>query len=92
MTTYQPRVAFILGAAFSLSMFLTACNKSAPPSEQPAPPPGQSATGATPSPNSPASPAAPAHPHPYRHRRQLRRLRRELFLRELRFRQGSRVR
>jgi hypothetical protein len=60
MTSYPPRLALTLGIAFSLSMFLTACNKPAPPSEQPAPPPGQSATGATPAPSSPATPAAPA--------------------------------
>jgi hypothetical protein len=61
MTSYKPRVALVLGVAFSLSIFLTACNKPAPPSEQPAPP-GQSATGATPAPagSSPATPSAPA--------------------------------
>ncbi len=60
MTSYKPRLALTLGVAFSLSMFLTACSKSAPPSEQPAPPAGQSATGVTPAPSSPATPGAPA--------------------------------
>jgi hypothetical protein len=60
MTTYRPRVALALGIAFSLSMFLTACNKPKPQTEQPAPPVGQSATGATPVQPSAATPAAPA--------------------------------
>jgi hypothetical protein len=64
MTTYPPRLALILGVAFSISTFLTGCNKPAPPSEQPAPPPGQSATGATPSPQTPAAPAPAPAPLP----------------------------
>jgi hypothetical protein len=60
MNSYKPRVALTLGIAFSLSIFLTACSKPAPPSEQPAPPPGQSATGAAPAQPSPATPGAPA--------------------------------
>lgn len=69
MASYKPRVALYLGVVFSLSMFLTGCNKPAPPSEQPAPPAGQSATGATPAPSStpgpaPSSPATPSAPAP----------------------------
>ena len=60
MTTYQPRVALTLGIALSLSMFLTACRKPAPKTEQAAPPPGQSATSAAPAPSSSATPATPA--------------------------------
>ncbi len=62
MTSYQPRVAFVLGIAFSLSMFLTACRKPTPKTEQAAPPPGQSATGVVPAPSSPATPASAATP------------------------------
>ena len=60
MTTYQPRVALTLGIALSLSMFLTACRKPTPKTEQAAPPSGQSATGAVPAPSSPATPASAA--------------------------------
>lgn len=60
MTTYRPRIALALGIAFSLSTFLTACNKPKPQTEQPAAPAGQSATGATPVQPSAATPAAPA--------------------------------
>jgi hypothetical protein len=72
--TYRPRVALALGIAFSLSMFLTACNKPKPQTEQPASPAGQSATAVTPVQPStatpaasvpvPAPPAAPAPPPP----------------------------
>ncbi len=62
MTSYQPRVALTLGIALSLSMFLTACKKPAPQTEQPATPHGQSATGAVPAPTSPATPSSAATP------------------------------
>jgi hypothetical protein len=58
MTSQKPRVTITLGIAFSLSLLLTACNKSTAPSEQASTPTEQPAAVAP----APAPQAAPAPP------------------------------
>jgi hypothetical protein len=65
MTSHNPRVAITLSIAFSLSLLLTACNKSAPPSEQASKPADQPASAlAVPSPASPQVAPTPPVPEP----------------------------
>jgi hypothetical protein len=59
MTSYNPRLAVTLGIALSFSSLLTACNKSAPPSEQASKPADQSAPAPAPAPLVPPSQPAP---------------------------------
>jgi len=60
MTSHNSRVALSLGIVFSLSLLLTACNKSATPPEQAAAPADQSASApaSQPAPQSAMAPAA----------------------------------
>jgi hypothetical protein len=65
MTSQKPRVAMTLWIAFSLSLLLTACNKSAAPSEQASTPTEQPAAVAPAPQVAPAPPVAePAAPEP----------------------------
>ncbi len=59
MTSLNPRVAVTLSIALTLSLFLTACNKSAPPPEQAA---GATPAAAAPTPAAEAPPVAPTPP------------------------------